>query len=137
MVEKFTKESYMKAEREWFKSPHGYLRFGQALCNHFDLPKEIEAKIYYESDTKKVQVIIWSSFNDTVSDKELTPEQIARQDFVDNEIRELLFRLLNGVVAKNIPEWKLSETVTEIRQLILHEYIDTKNEMDFYPYLEE
>ncbi len=134
MAEKFTKESYMKAEREWFKSPHGYLRFGQALCNHFDLPKEIEAKIYYEPDTKKVQVIIWSSFNDTVSDKELTPEQVERQDFVDNTINNMIYEVLKYRGKKLL--WDI-DVISEIREVIRYHYIESKDEMNFYPYLEE
>jgi len=138
MAKEFNKEKYMEFEREWFKCPHGYLRFGQSICGMFDMPKELEEKIYYETDTNKVQVIIWTSFNDTVSGK-LTDEQIARQDFVDNEIHAMICNVLKYVDPENPPDWDI-EAIAEIRDVILRYYIDgnfDQLELDFYPYLEE
>ena len=139
MEEKFTKESYMKFEREWFnyKTPLYTQRFGQAICSHFDLPKKIEDKIFYEPDTKKVQVIIWSSFNDTVSDKELTLQELKRQDFVDSAIHEMICSVMEHVDPENLPEHNI-EAIAEIRDVIIKYYITGKHdEVDFYPYLEE
>lgn len=133
---KLTKESYMKFEMDWF---HGKLpnvsrqRLGQAVCNNFELPKEIEDKIFYEVETSKVQVILWSSF-DTVSG-ELTPEQIQRQDFVDTAINGMIYEVLR--YRGEDLEWDTSDVVKEIRELIRFHYIESQDEMDFYPYLEE
>jgi hypothetical protein len=138
MPKEFTKENYMEFEREWFSDPGVYkvYRFGQAVCNEFDLPKEIEDKIFYEEDFQKVQVIIWTSFNDTVSG-ELTAQEIALQDFVDGAIQDMLCTVLFHVDPEKLPEHNI-EAISEVRDVIIKYYIDGKyDEMDFYPYLEE
>lgn len=139
MAKEFNKESYMEFEREWFKAPRRDYRFGQMICSKFDMPREIEDKIFYETDFKKVQVIIWSSFNDTVSDRELTSEEIDRQDFVDNEIWTMLCNVLEHVdPTLHVLPHPAIEVISEIRDVIIKYYIDGKyDEMDFYPYLEE
>lgn len=138
-MKKFNKENYMEFERKWFSDSGVYkvYRFGQAICGNFELPKEIENKIFYEEDFKKVQVIIWTSFNDTVSDRELTEEELARQDFVDNEIHNMICNVMRHVNPEAEPDWDI-EPIAEIRDVILRYFIDGKyDEMDFYPYLEE
>ena len=68
--------------------------------------------------------------------KELTEEQIRRQDFVDNEI----YQLIQGVnpTDRNI-EWDI-EMIGEVRDAIRHwivERMEITNERSFYPYLDD
>ncbi len=141
MAEKFTKESYMKFEKLWHKEaldfPYVGMPLGRATCEYFDVPSKLENEIIYERDTKKVQVIIWSSFNDTASDKELTLQELKRQDFVDGAIHEMICTVMEHVDPENLPEHNI-EAISEIRDVIIKYYITGKyDEVDFYPYLEE
>lgn len=68
--------------------------------------------------------------------KDLTSEQIARQDFVDNSIFEL-FQSLNSS-DKQI-KWDI-EMIGGVRDCIaqwLVERLKATDEMSFYPYIEE
>jgi len=64
----------------------------------------------------------------------LTKQQITRQDFVDNEIYELINRLLP--TNKKI-EWNI-EIIGEIREFIRKEIIKQRimDEDDFYSFIE-
>ena len=64
----------------------------------------------------------------------LTEKQIERQDFVDNQIFELMQKLLP--VSKTL-KWDI-EAISEIRDAIQAQVIGKKgviNEAQFYPYL--
>lgn len=63
----------------------------------------------------------------------LTNRQIARQDFVDNQIFELIQKFLPQ--SKQI-DWNI-ETIGAIRDAISEQIVDKKfiSEMQFYPYL--
>lgn len=65
--------------------------------------------------------------------KILTRYQIKRQDFVDNQIFELIQELLPP--SKQI-DWNI-ETISAIRDAIGKQIVDKKlmSEMQFYPYL--
>jgi len=68
--------------------------------------------------------------------KNLTSKQIARQDFVDNSIFELLQSLspLNQKI-----EWDV-DMIGEVRDCIaqwLVKRLNVTDEMSFYPYIEE
>jgi len=68
--------------------------------------------------------------------KELTSEQIARQDFVDNSIFELLQSLSPS---DQKIEWDI-EMIGEVRDCIkewIVERLKITDEMSFYPYIEE
>lgn len=68
--------------------------------------------------------------------KNLTNEQIVRQNFVDNSIFELL-QSLNPSEQKI--EWDIN-VIGEVRDCIsqcLHERFKMTDEMLFYPYIEE
>ena len=64
----------------------------------------------------------------------LTKKQIERQDFVDNQIFELMQKLLP---ASRTIEWDI-EAIGEIRDAIRAQVVDKKrviSEAQFYPYL--
>ena len=64
----------------------------------------------------------------------LTEKQIERQDFVDNQIFELMQKLLP---ASRTIEWDI-EAIGEIRDAIRAQVVDKKrviSEAQFYPYL--
>lgn len=63
----------------------------------------------------------------------LSKIQLARQDFVDNQIFELMQKLLP---ASEQIDWDI-ETIGTIRDIIRKQVVDKKfiNEMKFYPYL--
>ena len=64
----------------------------------------------------------------------LTKKQIKRQDFVDNQIFELIQKLLP---ASKTVEWDI-EAIGEIRDAIRAQIVNKKriiNEAQFYPYL--
>ena len=64
----------------------------------------------------------------------LTKKQTERQDFVDNQIFELMQKLLP--VSKTV-EWDI-EAISAIRDAIQTQVVDKKgviNEAQFYPYL--
>lgn len=63
----------------------------------------------------------------------LTKQQIIRQDFVDNQIFELLQTLIPS--SKKI-DWDI-ETIGAIRDAVGEKIVDKKfmSEMQFYPYL--
>jgi len=66
---------------------------------------------------------------------ELSKDQLKRQDFVDNAIRELL-RKINP--SQEEIEWNI-ELIGEIRDVIrqvLVGRLEVANEMTFYPYIE-
>lgn len=65
--------------------------------------------------------------------KTLTKRQIERQDFVDNEIFELLQRLLP---AKRQFEWDI-EVIGAVRDAIQNQIIkqNATSEMRFYPFI--
>jgi hypothetical protein len=67
---------------------------------------------------------------------ELTKKQIERQDFVDNEIFELL-QTLNPT--DNTLDWDI-EMIGNIREIVRH-WFEAKfkdfDEQEFYPYIEE
>lgn len=68
--------------------------------------------------------------------KELTRKQIERQDFVDNEIFELLQNI--NPSGQNI-EWNI-EMIADLRDRIQYwfvEYLNITDEMTFYPYVKE
>lgn len=68
---------------------------------------------------------------------EFTKNQIERQDFVDNEIYELL-QALNPSSGQSI-DWNI-EMIAAVREKIrywLVEQYDVTDERSFYPYLEE
>lgn len=62
---------------------------------------------------------------------QLIKQQIKRQDFVDNEIFELIYRLVPSTKIK----WDI-EMIGAIRDIIREQIVDNKlmNEMQFYPY---
>jgi len=65
---------------------------------------------------------------------QLTEKQIKRQDFVDNEIFELLQRLIPQ--SKTI-DWDI-EVIGAVRDAIQNQIVDEQklmSEMQFYPYL--
>ena len=64
---------------------------------------------------------------------ELTKRQISQQDFVDNQIFELIETLLPP--SKKI-DWNI-ETIGAIRDMISEQIVGKKlmSEMQFYPYL--
>lgn len=67
---------------------------------------------------------------------ELTKKQIARQDFVDNSIFELLQKLNP---TDNTIEWDI-EIISEVRERIRNYFennIDKFCEQNYYPYMEE
>lgn len=64
----------------------------------------------------------------------LIREDIERQDFVDNEIYELINQL--NPTSKNI-EWNI-ENIARIRDLLKEVYVDEMNictEFEFYPFI--
>lgn len=64
----------------------------------------------------------------------LTKRQIERQDFVDNQVFELLQRLLP---ASKTMKWDI-EVIGSIRDAIRKEFVDKKevmSEAQFYPYI--
>lgn len=63
----------------------------------------------------------------------LTKKQIDRQDFVDNQIFELMQKLLSP---SNQIDWDI-EVIGAIRDEIRKQVVDKKimSEMQFYPYL--
>lgn len=66
--------------------------------------------------------------------KELTEEQIRRQDFVDNEIYQLIQRV--NAADKDI-EWDI-EMIGEVRDVIrqwIVERMKITDEQTFYPYI--
>lgn len=65
---------------------------------------------------------------------QLTKQQIERQDFVDNQIFELIKKLVP--YSRKI-DWDI-ETIGAIRHAIGIQIVDKKfmSEKDFYPYLE-
>lgn len=68
--------------------------------------------------------------------KELTEEQIRRQDFVDNEIYQLIQRV--NPADKNI-EWDI-EMIGEVRDVIRHwivERMKITDEQTFYAYIDD
>lgn len=68
--------------------------------------------------------------------EELTKKQIERQDFVDNEIFELLQNI--NPSGQNI-EWNI-EMIADLRDRIQYwfvEYLNITDEMTFYPYVKE
>jgi predicted membrane GTPase involved in stress response len=66
---------------------------------------------------------------------ELTDKQIARQDFVDNSIFELLLSL--NPTDKKI-DWDI-EMISRIRESVASLFADREicSEQEFYPYLKE
>lgn len=64
---------------------------------------------------------------------ELTKRQIERQDFVDNQIFELLQNIIPQ--SKKI-DWNI-EIIGAVRDAIVEQVVDQKfmSEMKFYPYL--
>lgn len=57
-----TAEELFEFESDWFFDSHYKLvstRYGQEVCNKFNLPSEIEDEIYYEEDTAKCRTILW------------------------------------------------------------------------------
>ena len=68
--------------------------------------------------------------------KELTDNQLTRQDFVDNSIFEL-FQLLNP--SEKEIEWNI-EMISDVRESIKEWMVDRlklTHEISFYPYVEE
>ncbi|MBU3978958.1 hypothetical protein KJ980_04210 [Patescibacteria group bacterium] len=66
--------------------------------------------------------------------KELTKQEIERQDFVDNQIFELMQKLLPS---PNMIDWDI-EAIGSIRETIREQLVKKKkiiNEKQFYPYL--
>lgn len=65
---------------------------------------------------------------------ELTEQQIARQDFVDN----CIYDLIGSVAPKDADiEWNI-ETIGEIRDMVklwIVDHLHLCNEKDFYPYV--
>lgn len=63
----------------------------------------------------------------------LTKQQIERQDFVDNQIFELIQKLLPP--SKQI-DWDI-EAISAVRDAVGEQIVDKKlmSEMQFYPYL--
>lgn len=59
-----TIEALVEFEDQFYENPpiipfYRALRYGQALCSVFDLPKEIEDRIYYKEDVGDCRGIIW------------------------------------------------------------------------------
>lgn len=59
-----TIEALTEFENQLYENPpiipfYGALRYGQALCSVFDLPKNIEDQIYYKEDVPYCRGIIW------------------------------------------------------------------------------
>ncbi|OGW51816.1 MAG: hypothetical protein A2Y81_01205 [Nitrospirae bacterium RBG_13_43_8] len=71
-----------------------------------------------------------------MNENEVTQQQIAQQDFVDNAI----FSLIRSVNPNNKEiEWDI-EMIGEIRDVLkewLVDKLDLSTEQEFYPYLEE
>jgi len=68
--------------------------------------------------------------------KELTERQIERQDYVDNQIFDLIQNL---VPTTSSVRWSI-EMIGDVRETIrewLVKRLQTTGEMQFYPYLEE
>ncbi len=68
--------------------------------------------------------------------KELTVEQISRQDYVDNEIHQLIEALSP---TKESIDWNI-EMIGEIRDAIQDWIVDKlrlSSEQNFYPFIEE
>lgn len=64
------------------------------------------------------------------SERQLTDEELERQDFVDHAI----FQMLREVLGKDI-EWDISP-IGDIRDIIIAHYVNDEEEMKFYPYKE-
>ena len=66
---------------------------------------------------------------------ELTPKQIARQDFVDNAIYDIINEL---IPSDKEMEWNI-EAIGIIRDVIQSQLVerDFCTEQEFYPYIEE
>ena len=46
-------------ETDFFDGAFPNQRYGQAACNHFDLPEMISAYIFYDEDEKYCRNILW------------------------------------------------------------------------------
>lgn len=67
---------------------------------------------------------------------ELTNKEIKRQDFVDNEIQQLLEKLNP---TKQFIDWNI-ENISEIREVIKNIFIEKLNlcnEQNFYPFIKD
>ena len=64
---------------------------------------------------------------------ELTTEQVKRQDFVDNEIHNLVEKLIDYDVEYDI------EKIARVREIIFMAYYDVipLTEQEFYPFIED
>lgn len=66
----------------------------------------------------------------------LTREDIERQDFVDNQIYDLINSLIHS---ENRIEWNI-EMIGNIREIVRREVVENRNimsEMEFYPFVHE
>lgn len=69
-------------------------------------------------------------------DKELTDAQYAQQDFVDDEIMNLLCRLGNKQEGEIEWDMELISIVREAVQEVICDRLKLMTEMEFYPYME-
>lgn len=58
---KLTEQELLKFEKDYFENKYPNLRYGQAICNLFEVSKEIEDKIYYANITL-ARMYIWELF---------------------------------------------------------------------------
>jgi hypothetical protein len=56
--------TYSECKRFIFQTRNNaHLRYGQALCNRFEIPKDLEDKIWEEKDFHRVVQAVWNYTN--------------------------------------------------------------------------
>jgi hypothetical protein len=60
-MEKLNNSNLVEFETKWFdkNQPKSSYRFGQAICNEFILPKEVEDLLFYEESVEICRNVAW------------------------------------------------------------------------------